>query len=768
MILSFSPGCGGSEKGGDAGPDAGSDSGFDPTVYVNPFLGTGGSGPWGIGSAFPGATAPSGMVKLSPDTISENDDTVLHHCAGYFFQDEYINCFSQTHLYGTGAPDYANLGVIPALGRDIKKTTPEKYRLKYDKKTEAAVPGYYTVSLEGGIIAELAASERTGLHRFRFPASDTRDRCVIIDLGHSIPFTFVNSATLEIDKKSGAIKGSIKAVGIVTRVFNGYILYFSGSVTPAPQYAGRWDSRNIVSASSSSCSDSTCGAMFCFSGVDTVELRLGLSYVSTDNASENLKAETGGRTFDQVREETRGKWKSLLGAVKIVPDEALDPSVFYTAIYHDFMMPSVVSDSNGDYPGFDGQKHIADWGPFYSNISLWDTYRTQHPFFTLSYRRQQRDMVMSMLNMARQGGYFPKWPAIVGEGDNMIATPADVMVADSYLKGIDFPAPESFDLLMKTALHPTAPGSGYTGRDGIEDYLATGYLPSDRHKGSVSKTQEYAYSDNALCNMAQGLGRVPEAASLCNTRFSHRNLWNVKNSFFMARNSQGSFPNEDSFDPGKVITSTLFFPYDEYVEGDGWHYRWFAPHDVAWLIEQDGGAEKFVAKLMDYFEKSIVEEAGLTRGTEQWGWSRSYYWAGNEPGIFTPYMFSAAGRPDLACKYLRWIMRTYYLNRPDGLPGNDDAGTISSWLIFTALGIYPVPGTDTYYLGCPAVRSAELPAGDGMLKITAEGPMGDAARPARFFWNGTELLKPELSWQQLKSGGELRFVMEESTSSVYP
>jgi putative alpha-1,2-mannosidase len=159
-------------------------------------------------------------------------------------------------------------------------------------------------------------------------------------------------------------------------------------------------------------------------------------------------------------------------------------------------------------------------------------------------------------------------------------------------------------------------------------------------------------------------------------------------------------------------------------------------------------------------EKSIAEEGTLVRGTKEWGASRKYFWAGNEPDMHYTYLFSAAGRPDLACKYNRWIMRNYYLNTPDGLPGNDDAGALSSWLIFTALGFYPVPGTDIYYLACPAVRSAELPAGSGTLKISTEGPLDDAARPVKFIWNGVVLDKPVLLWEQLKSGGELKFVME--------
>jgi predicted alpha-1,2-mannosidase len=759
LVLLFVAGCSGNSETPDGGLDGGQ---FDPVPYVNPFISTGGFGYWNVGNGFAGATAPSGLAKASPDTLEEPPSKYIlqQHCAGYYYLDHYISGFSQTHFHGTGIPDYADLGLMPVLDRDTAKITVDKYRSAYDKTSESILPGYYTVTLQGGIKAEITATERATYHRFTFPASTGSEHCMLMDLGYTIAEKVILDSKFSMDKGTGEFGGTIQSMGGLTINFGGYSIYFKGSVSPLPVSIGVWNGGHEFTDNKAACGgEKGCGALVCFGDAPVVEVRIGLSYVSQANAKVNLDSEVGLKTFDQVRVVTREKWRKLLSRIETKGGTDGQNRVFYTALYHVFMMPTIQSDVDGSYFGFDRKAHKADWGNYYSDFSLWDTYRTQHPFFTLVYRQEQRDMAMSLLSMARQGGYFPKWVAANGETNCMVGTSADFVMADTYLKGIDIPAAETFDLLMKTALHPTESGSGFTGRQGINEYLSLGYLAMDSRSGSVAITQEYSYADDALCSMARALGR-DEQAKLCKNRLSHRNLWNGTHKFFLPRKRGGAFPWESTFDPEKVPVDCLDPANVDYVEGNPWQYRWFAPHDAAWLIEQVGGNEKAVEELTKFFDKSVSEEASFKRETDEWGGSRKYYWQGNEPNIHTPYMFSAAGRADLTCKYVRWIMKSYYLDLPDGLPGNDDAGTMSAWYLFSALGFYPIAGTDIYYVGCPLFPEATVKLDGGILRITAEGPLDDGAAPSKIYWNGVELAKPQLTYDQIKSGGELRFVMK--------
>jgi len=753
---------------GDAGrPDAGPDGGtFDPTAHVNPFIGTDGNGMWGIGNTLPGPMVPFGMVKPGPDTVSRNPPISANytHCGGYFFRDEFISGFSQNHFSGTGVPEYGNVGLMPRLGRDTTALYDEAYMSTYLKDTEYAEPGFYTVTIAGGITVEITASDRAAFHRYTFPAGHQGDRCVIVDLGHTIPITAVTGAGLTV-ADDGAIAGHVDAFGGLTAQFGGYTVYFKAVIAPPPESVGTWGADLVFEDGKKKCGpDKSCGAMVCWSAAPKAEVKVALSYVSAANARANFDAEAEGWSFDEVRTKARERWRRELSKFRIDAESDADLTVFYTALYHVFGMPTLMSDIDGKFLGFDGKPRTVDWGTgsaYYSDFSMWDTYRSEHPLLTLAYRGYQRDFVHSLLAQARTGGYFPKWSAANGETNTMVGTPADIVVADSYLKGIEFPAEESFDLLMRTALHATEPGSGFLGREGIEDYLSLGYLAANRFAASVSKTQEYAVGDNALCEMARKLGRA-EADRLCSMKLNHRNLWNAAKGFFLPRNADGEFPDAAAFDPDAVLADT----YDEgnaaFTEGNALQYRWFAPHDADWLISSLGGSEAFVRELWSFFEKSRAEEASLERGTVAWGSSRKYYWQGNEPNLHISYLFSAAGRPDLACETLRWAMDTNFLDAPDGLPGNDDAGAESSWYIFSALGFYPIAGSDLYYVGCPRYRRAEVELDSGVLTIAADGPLGAGAVPARILWNGAELARPELLWNQIKNGGELKFEMAPS------
>ncbi|RJO63456.1 MAG: glycoside hydrolase family 92 protein [Myxococcales bacterium] len=736
------------------------DDGLALLEYVNPFIATGGYGQWGVGSDLPGATAPFGLVKLSPDTQREDGTASLfQHCSGYFYDDPAITGFVHTHVVGTGAPDYGSVLAMPVLAAPDPPTREADWRARKKADTETAAPGYYRVELETGVVAELTASTRVGAHRYTFPADALGARCLIVDVEHGLGL--VKDGAIAADAARAAFSGFTHNIGPLSAGTGGYAAYFYGELA-APADRLSFVGRDIA-GDGLRCENRACKAIFCYDTAERIEAQIGVSYVSIEGAKRNLEAETKGKTFEEIRAGTERAWADVLKVFRAEGGTDDERTIFYTALYHAFMMPTIESDVDGRYFGFDLQPHAATWGRYYSDFSLWDTYRTQHPLLTVFYPDFQREMTYALMAMAKEGGYFPKWPIANGESNTMVGQPAEVVVADAYLKGIDFPAEEAFDLLMLTAKQDPPKGSGYLGRGGAEAYLELGWIPANEYGGSVSVTQELSVADEALCAFAAALDREAEKEIFCASRYNYKNLWHSELQFFLGRNRDGTFANVNDFDPTRLAT---YFPGQSgpYVEGDAWQYLWFAPHDAQGLMELMGGKEAFVSRLTEFFALSATEEEEVqaTGDPELIGAARQYFWFGNEPGIHTPYLFSAAGRADLACEHVRWVRRSFFKNTPDGLAGNDDAGTLSAWYVWSALGLYPIPGTEIYYLACPLFARVETAVGVEAkpLLVVAEGPLGDGSAPTQILWNGEALPAPVLTWTQLKKGGELKFVME--------
>jgi predicted alpha-1,2-mannosidase len=360
-------------------------------------------------------------------------------------------------------------------------------------------------------------------------------------------------------------------------------------------------------------------------------------------------------------------------------------------------------------------------------------------------------MVMSLVKMLEQGGWLPRWPAGHGYSNSMLGTPADIVIADSHLKGIrDFDVEEAYQAMRKTALAPTPPGAAFSGRAGVEDYVKYGYCPAGLMKTSVSRTLEFAWADYAISLLAEALGHQDDAALFRQHSLFYRNIWNPDTQYFQPRDAQGKF-----VEPFKPLLLTYRdrkgkFTKD-YVEGSALQWRWAAPFDTPGLISLFKSRDYFVTELDNFFAKSDPAMATWSPG--------SYYWHGNEPDIHAAYLFNDAGRPDLTQKWARWIMGHKYSDGYNGLDGNDDAGTLSAWYVFSALGLYPVAGSDQYQLGSPLFEKAEVSLKDKPLVVIAENFAPDHPYVQEVRLNDARHDRTSIRHSEIEPGGVLRFVM---------
>ncbi|MCG3173884.1 MAG: hypothetical protein GMKNLPBB_02091 [Myxococcota bacterium] len=739
--------------GADASPGDAKPSGGDEklTALVNPFVGTGGKG-YGQGSALPGAGLPFGMVKISPDTMGETGALGFSHCGGYWYEDRYIQGFSHVHIHGTGVADHGNILFMPLVGMSERKTVRTGYRSSFSHNDEHAEPGYYSVILRNGsILAELTATTRTAFHRYTFPEG-TREPVVLINASHVLGENECLGAQVILDPGNGIVRGWMHNNGSYSGRFGGFKVYFHA------QFSRPFASSGVINKGAMRPNtvelqgvgpDTQVGAWVQFdpAGGPVIEAKVGISYVSMENAAANLRAEAEKQSFDDARKSASGAWEKELRGAEARGGKKDDRSRYYTALYHAMQMPQTYSDSNGEYLGFDRQVHKAEGFTYYSDFSLWDTYRTQHPWLILTQPARQTDMVRSLIAMAEQGGTLPRWPMANGYTGGMLGDCASVVIAESMVKGLTgFDFEKAYAFMRLTAMGPP-PKPGVDGREGVEDFIKLGYVAQDRNGGSVSLTQEYSINDNALAAAAAFLKKTDDADMFAKRALNHRNLYHKESGFFIGRRADGTF--ETDFDP---IKWERF-----YVEGNSWQYLWLAPHDITGMSGLMGGRTGMIARLDEFFGKSKDYEAkGLGHLVV-----KPYYWHGNEPGLHTSYFYSLLGEAGKAADTLRWVRDMAYGMGPDGLPGNDDAGTLSAWLLFSDLGFYPNAGTSQYFIGAPLLEEADLNTGKGVLKIRAPG----ASRERRFVKsvtiNGKPWTSPVFDHGEIAAGGEILFEMSD-------
>ena len=711
------------------------------TSYVDPYIGV----DWG-GNTFIGSAVPFGVVKLGPDMESFD-----HRPSGFgYSSDGAILGFSHTHLSGAQGK-YGNILVQPVTGPVTLGD------LSSPRQAEQASVGYYSAVLTRyGIRAEVSSTRRAGIHRYTFPA--TREGHLTVDIEHCL--SRGNRQGWEDQHFDGGevhIVSSHEVAGI-GRYSGGwnrgreYRVYFD-LVTDAPVSGSRtWVGRTISNAKDATVSTETpLGAILDFStpAKRRVGVKVGISFVSIDQARANLAAEMPGFDLDATRRKVLGEWEAQLQTVRLKAATLLQRRQIYTALYHTMLMPV---DRTGENPLWrSGEPYYDDY------YAVWDTFRTSAPLLTLIAPDRERDLVRSLLNIYEHEGYMPDARSGNDTGRTQGGSNTDVMVADAFVKklpGIDYKL--ALQAMVKNA--EAAPKDEQKeGRGGIADYNRLGYVSTASERAG-SRTVEYANDDFSIAEVACGLGDTAVAAKYLARSHNFENLWDPKlvegadvnerakrnvpgfSGFIRPRNPDGSWAAPNAIVRGSWWT---FF-----YEGDEWTYSLYAPQDMRRIIELTGGSKEFSRRL-DYT------------------FARGHYDVANEPGFMLPMLYLWAGRPDRTADVLRLTLEKYFTDTRAGIPGNDDSGAMSSWLIFNTLGLYPVAGQDLYLLGTPAIPEASLSVGRGKtLRIVARGAGADGLN--RYIQSATLNGKPlQSAWfhhREIADGGELILEMGSAPS----
>ena len=714
---------------------------------VDPFIGTGGV-LWTQAMLFPGATLPFGLVRLSPDMCFLGGVT-LGSAATAGYHDTFTHSwgFSHTRLSGTGAADGGLFRVAPAKAVPVPSL--RKYLpLSVDHKSEKASPGYYAVKLpDVGVLAELTATTHVGGHRYTFaPGSPA---FIVLDVSSHLPGQSTEGGSVTIDPKVREVSGSILLKGGFAGRYGGLRGYFVARFDQAFEDHGTWTGGSVKAGATKATGDDV-GAFLKFKPGTTVEVQVGLSFVSVANARLNLQQQAGGKTFAALRAAAEKRWNEQLLRVHVNTSDANVRTIFYTSLYHSLIMPTNFTDENGDYLGFKGKVGQATGFTYRTDLSLWDTVRTAHPLFILAYPQVQIDSLKSLVRMARIGGTLPRWPSGGGYTGSMFGTPADLTIAESYLKGItSFEVDEAYDLMKKSALQD--PPADAVGRDGNLLCIKHGYCPADLMTRSVAATLEYAWADAAIARLAQARNEPADAAAFAKRAKAYSGTWNPATQYFQPRRADGTFVEPLMTEVTTYEADALGLEMDDYVEGSPRQWRWSVQQDPQGLIALHGGAKPFVDKLETFMKQSTKDLGAIHPGPA--------YWHGNEHDFHAPYLFNEAGRPDLTQKWVRWALTKRYSTDSGGLDGNDDGGTLSAWYVLSALGIYPIVGSADYWIGAPIVDSAQIVVeGEVIVTIVAEKQSAANLYVQELKVNGVKHCKPTIAHDKL-AGATLRFQM---------
>ena len=732
--------------------------------YAHPLVGTA-----KMGHTFPGATVPFGMVQLSPDTDTVSYATlegrynpdVYRYCAGYQYDDPTIVGFSHTHFSGTGHSDLGDFLVMPIVGSlRLNPGTAARpgsgYRSRYSHQTEVAEPAYYRVKLEdSGVLAELTATARVGVHRYTFPQA--AEAHIVLDLMAGIynypgknvwTFVRVENDSLVTGYRQTNGWGRTRTEYFALQFSKPFTHYGSHNYDTKEPYRGFWgrfdqahDWPDLAGHQLRLHFD------FATKAGEQVLLKMALSATSTAGALRNLRAEAPGWNFDALRRQGQQLWQQELGKVEIQGSK-VDKDNFYTALYHACLSPTIYQDVNGQYRGLDQNNHQAEGFTNYTTFSLWDTFRALHPLFNLIQPKRNADMVQSMLAHHDQSAehMLPVWSHYANENWCMSGYHSTSVVADAVLNGALPPAQAERALAACVA---TARHRWY---DGLAEYIDHGYVPSERSGTSVSTTLEFAFDDWCIAQLARKLGHADIYQEFSERAGNWQNVFDARIGYMRPRAADGTFRTK--FD----VLSTN----DQgFIEGNAWNYSLAVPHDPAGLIAKMGGNRRFVPHLDSLFtmhlpDSFFAETEDITREGIIGG-----YVHGNEPAHHAAYLYNWTDQPWKTQAQVRNILARQYHPGPDGLGGNDDCGQMSAWYIFSALGFYPVaPASGQYALGSPLVQGAKLYLGNGKaftIIVKNQGSKNVYVQSARL--NGKLLTRPFLPVAAVMQGGELAFVM---------
>lgn len=718
----------------------------DPANYVDPFIGTGGHG-----HTFPGATVPFGMVQFSPDTRMNDWDG----CSGYHTSDNTILGFSTTHLSGTGCSDYGDFRFMPFTGevkfdKGEEDNTSTGYRSAFQHENEDAKAGYYAVLLDDyNTKVELTTGDRVGMMRCTFPQG--ADARLLLDMVEGVNDEFVYEANLKMEGPN-AISGFRRTRDWAREQ---YLYFYAEFSKPLKDHIFINMPDSLVVNADSTKVDQIKGeyvkACFDFGGTDEpLVMRIAISAVDVEGAKNNLKAELadGDFDFDALKQKAYDKWNNEMKRYEVAGNVEQDKTVFYTALYHTMIAPNLFSDADGRYRAHDLKIYNSE-RPVYTVFSLWDTFRSLHPLFSLMQRERTLDFINTFINKYETNPHhmLPIWELAANETYCMIGNHAIPVIADAYFAGIrDFDTEKALEAMVASQKDDFR---------GMGAYMKYGYIPIEVEGEAVSKTLEYAYDDWCVARLAEALGKTDIAKEFYARAQSYKNIYNPENQFFQGRRNGGWMR---PFDPAQV-NFTL-------TEANSYQYGFFVPQDVNGHVDLMGGWNGYEAKLDGLFNAP----SNLT-GREQPDITGliGQYAHGNEPSHNTVYMYNFVGKPTKTQYYVKKVMDDFYTDRRDGYAGNEDCGQMSAWGVLSAMGFYPAtPASGYYVLGLPRFERTRLTFENGkQFEVVAKGLSNKNCYVKSVKLNGKPLERSYVTFEEVFNGGTLEFTMTDKNNSPW-
>lgn len=701
--------------------------------YTNPMIGTDFTG-----NTYPGAQVPFGMVQLSPDNGLPGWDRI----SGYYYPDSTIAGFSHTHLSGTGAGDLYDISFMPVTNPYKTGEEPLGIYSSFSHNDESASAGYYRILLKDyNINVELTATERCGIQRYTFPEAESS---IFLNLKKAMNWDFTADSHIEV-VDSCTIRGYRHSWGWSPKQY----IYFQTRFS-RPFDAFQLDTTAITTKEKGRIGTAAV-ARFDFKTKQNEEILVttALSGTSMEAAARNLEAEAPKDDFDFYMKQAQENWTKELVKIEVTSDDADKKTIFYTAMYHAMLAPTIYSDVDGSYFAPDGQVHQAEGWTNYSTFSLWDTYRASHPLFTYLQPERVSDMIQCFLHFYEQNGALPLWNLYGWETDMMIGYHAVPVIVDAYLKGIgDFDPVKALEACVTTANRDDYRSIGF--------YKEKGYVACDQENWSMSKTMEYAYDDYCIARMAEAMGEKEIADEFYRRSQNYRNVFNPETSFMQPRDSKGNFiPN---YDPEAYI--------EDICESNGWQYYWSVAHDIDGLIELTGGETRFAERLDSMFTYETADKSKLPIfSTGMIG----QYAHGNEPGHHVIYLYNRVKQPWKTQQYAAQVMHTLYKNTPDGICGNEDCGQMSSWYVFSAMGFYPVdPISGQYEIGSPIFPEVKMYLANGKtFVVRAENVSDENIYIQSVTVNGQPYNKSYITHEMIMQGDTIHFVMGNKPGPVW-
>ena len=725
-----------------------------PVDYVNPFIGTS-----NYGTTNPGAICPQGMMSVTPFNVMGSESNRFDKdsqwwSTPYSADNDYMTGFAHVNLSGVGCPELGSLLLMPTAGE--LKVDYREYGSKY--KDEVAHPGYYSnVLTKYGIKTEATASMRTGLSRFTFPKGQGN---ILLNLGEGL--TNETGATVRIVNET-EIEGS-KLLG--TFCYNPqavFPIYFVMKVSKAPKSMGYWKKQRemkgveaewdvysgkykLYTKYNREMSGDDVGVWFTYDTEENeaIEVKMGVSFVSIENARLNMNTEQPGFDFDKVRTTASNMWNSDLSRVKVEGGSKDDKTIFYTALYHLLIHPNIIQDVNGEYPMMESLKVGHTTGNRYTVFSLWDTYRNVRTLMTLLFPERQLDIIRTMVDMYKESGWLPKWELYGRETLTMEGDPSIPYIVDAWMRGLrDFDVETAYEAMRKGA---TTPGEFNLLRPDNNDYMSKGYVPlREQYDNSVSHALEYYIADWNLSQFAKALGKKEDAKLFYDRSMGYKHYYSKEFGTLRPILPDGTF-----YSPFNPKQGENFEPNPGFHEGSAWNYTFYVPHDIPGLVKLMGGQKKFVDKLQMVFDEGHYDMA-------------------NEPDIAYAYLFSYfKGEAWRTQKLVRELLSKYYHNAPNGLPGNDDTGTMSTWAVFSMMGFYPAcPGDMDYVLTSPTFNKVTIdlnkkfyPKGELVIESMHNSPEDIYIKEVTA--DGKKLKGYTISQEELVNAGTLKFILEDT------